>query len=33
MFSHRIEPTPGVLAPWATDNHDDPMPPYLNGGE
>ncbi len=28
-----IEPSPGVLAPWATDNKDDAMPPFLlNGG-
>jgi lipoprotein-anchoring transpeptidase ErfK/SrfK len=27
-----IEPAPGVLASWATDNHDDPMPPFLAGG-
>ena len=26
-----IEPGPGVLAPWATDNRDDPMPPFLAG--
>lgn len=24
-----IEPAPGVLAAWATDNRDDPMPPFL----
>ncbi len=24
-----LEPAPGVLAPWATDNRDDPMPTFL----
>ncbi|MFI5296799.1 MAG: L,D-transpeptidase [Polyangiales bacterium] len=24
-----IEPAAGVLAPWATDNKDDPLPPFL----
>lgn len=27
-----IEPAPGVLAAWATDNKDDPMPDFLNAG-
>ncbi len=28
-----FEPAPGVLAPWASDNKDEPLPPFLaNGG-
>ncbi|GAC1352985.1 MAG: hypothetical protein NVSMB1_21530 [Polyangiales bacterium] len=27
-----IEPAPGVLAPWATDNSDDPLPAFLASG-
>ncbi len=26
------EPAPGVLAPWATDNADDPLPSFLESG-
>ncbi|MBI2393380.1 MAG: L,D-transpeptidase [Deltaproteobacteria bacterium] len=27
-----LEPAPGVLAPWATDNKDDPLPALLSAG-
>lgn len=28
-----IEPAPGVLAPWATDNKDDELPAFLGAGQ